>query len=217
MKVPTFRSIIDVTMGDADEVAALLVGHLRLIGARSASHVRLIADGGSWLWARAEEIRKKSGIMQERWSEQLDLPHLIEYLGKTIASIGPERIDRKNWLDKQKFALLESRVVDVIADLCSVSKDHQVDTATAIAFLRGHRSRIDFGCCRRDGQPLGSGAVESAVRRVVNLRVKGNSIYWLREHAEAVMHLRAFVVSGRWSDLVARTEARATWRPLRVS
>ena len=32
---------------------------------------------------------------------------------------------------------------------------------------------------------FGSGAVESSVRRVVNRRLKGNSIYGLEDHAEA--------------------------------
>jgi hypothetical protein len=51
------------------------------------------------------------------------------------------------------------------------------------------------------GLPIGSGAMESAIRRVVNLRLKGASIYWLRENAEAMLLLRSFYKSGRWNML----------------
>ena len=40
--------------------------------------------------------------------------------------------------------------------------------------------------------PIGSGAMKSAIRRVVNLRLKGTSIYWLEKTAEAMLMLRSF-------------------------
>ena len=40
--------------------------------------------------------------------------------------------------------------------------------------------------------PIGSGAIESAIRRVVNLRLKGASIYWHKKSAEAVLLLRSY-------------------------
>jgi hypothetical protein len=49
--------------------------------------------------------------------------------------------------------------------------------------------------------PIGSGAIESAVRRVINLRFKGASIYWLEQTVEAMIKLRAFYKAGRWEVL----------------
>ena len=57
------------------------------------------------------------------------------------------------------------------------------------------------------GRPLGSGAVESAIRRVINLRPKGNGIYWREENAEAMLVLRAAVLTGRWEETMERTQA----------
>ena len=48
---------------------------------------------------------------------------------------------------------------------------------------------------------IGSGAIESAIRRVVNLRLKGASIYWLEATAEAMLLLRAYYKAGRWNTL----------------
>lgn len=51
------------------------------------------------------------------------------------------------------------------------------------------------------GLAVGSGAVESSVRRVLNLRLKGASVAWLEEHAEGMLHFRAHAKSGLWPDL----------------
>ncbi len=53
----------------------------------------------------------------------------------------------------------------------------------------------------RKGLPIGSGAMESAIRRVVNLKLKGASIYWLQENAEAMFMLRSYFKAGRWNML----------------
>ena len=57
---------------------------------------------------------------------------------------------------------------------------------------------------------MGSGAIESTIRRVINLRLKGNGIYWTEGNAEAVFQLRAAVVSGRWEEILEHTRAAMT-------
>jgi hypothetical protein len=45
------------------------------------------------------------------------------------------------------------------------------------------------------------------MRRVINLRLKGNGIYWRAENAEAMLVLRAAVLTGRWEETMERTQA----------
>ena len=49
--------------------------------------------------------------------------------------------------------------------------------------------------------PQGSGAIESGVRRVVNLKMKGNSIYWKEDSANDMLFIRSFYKAGRWEDI----------------
>ena len=49
--------------------------------------------------------------------------------------------------------------------------------------------------------PIGSGAMESGIRRVVNLRMKGACLYWLEKTAEAMLMLRSYYKAGRWNLL----------------
>ena len=64
-----------------------------------------------------------------------------------------------------------------------------------------NQSRMCYDFIAASGLPIGSGAMESAIRRVVNLRLKGASIYWLEDTAEAMLLLRSFYKSGRWDML----------------
>jgi hypothetical protein len=53
---------------------------------------------------------------------------------------------------------------------------------------------------RRRGLPQGSGAIESAIRRVINLRLKGPGLMWHEDNAEGALALRAAAVSERWEE-----------------
>ena len=58
--------------------------------------------------------------------------------------------------------------------------------------------------------PICSGAIESTIRRVVNLRLKGPSIYWHKTSAEAVLLLRSYYKAGRWNHLEKQALTTAT-------
>ncbi len=47
--------------------------------------------------------------------------------------------------------------------------------------------------------PIGSGAVESLIRQVVNLRLKGTGKFWLLCHAEIMLHARCQWAAGTWA------------------
>ena len=54
--------------------------------------------------------------------------------------------------------------------------------------------------------------------RVINLRLKGTSIFWKEANAEAVFQLRAAVLSGRWEEILNHTreamarDRKTEWR-----
>ncbi len=66
------------------------------------------------------------------------------------------------------------------------------------SFIRNRR-RMAHPALKIPGLPISSSAVESAVRRVINLRLKGACVFWYKENAEKMLMLRAFYKSGRWN------------------
>ena len=56
---------------------------------------------------------------------------------------------------------------------------------------------------RNQKLPIGSGIVESGIRRVINLRFKCPSAFWNIENLEPLFFLRAAFLGGRWNTLMS--------------
>lgn len=61
---------------------------------------------------------------------------------------------------------------------------------TALTYLRNNAARMQYDRYRREGLPITSSYVESAVKQF-NYRVKGTEKFWGEEGAEAILQLRA--------------------------
>src|SRR5436305_6417323 len=74
-----------------------------------------------------------------------------------------------------------------------------------LGYLSKHAAagHLEYKRLRRRGLPQGSGAVESALRRVINLRLKGPGLMWQGENAEGALALRAAAVTERWQETMA--------------
>lgn len=65
----------------------------------------------------------------------------------------------------------------------------------------GHEKRLAFPTVKALNLPIGSGAIESSIRRVVNLRLKGPCTFGYRENVETLIMLRSYYKSVRWNYL----------------
>ena len=76
-------------------------------------------------------------------------------------------------------------------------------------YFAGNEGRMHYSVFKEHNLPTGSGAVESAIRRVINLRLKGAGIFWTAEMAEVMLFLRSQLLCSRWTmvlgNLVNRT------------
>lgn len=216
-KDPAHRAFLDGTMGDCDEAFALLVGQLRLMGAHRARRVTLLGDGAEWIWGRADALREALGLAREQFQEVVDFYHAVERLTAIADMVTTwSGTTRTAWM-KRARALLKAGEIEVllahIDELAVGGRTKQVQSA--MEYFANHEGRMRYHRFRKAGLPTGSGAVESGIRRVVNQRLKGNGTYWLEEHAEALLHLRAQLKTGRWDDFVRATLAHPTWSPRR--
>ena len=86
------------------------------------------------------------------------------------------------------------------------SQPKNSDIWTEIRYLNSHgqEGHLSYVTFRRRGIPCGSGAIESAIRRVINQRLKSNAMYWLQENAEAMFAVRATLLCDRWEETLTR-------------
>ena len=102
------------------------------------------------------------------------------------------------------------KVVDELVRLATAAKLPEKSAVwTEIAYVgrHGEDGHMDYATYRRRGLPMGSGAIESAIRRVINLRLKGNSVFWEEENAEGMLQIRGLALSGRWDATFANITA----------
>ena len=86
-----------------------------------------------------------------------------------------------------------------VRDLCRGRNSKAIRTHRDY-FIK-NQSRMAYAKLMGMKLPIGSGAIESTVRRVVNLRLKGASLFWCRASAEAILLLRSYYKAGRWNQL----------------
>ncbi|MEZ4239068.1 MAG: hypothetical protein R3F59_23535 [Myxococcota bacterium] len=210
----TIASVIDATLGDADAVFRLARYHLLRLGAHKAAELTLIGDGAPWIWNRAEWLREALGLAPEQFNQIFDYFHVVERLGelsKTQSRWGEE--GRLAWLQFQKARLKAGKIEEIEAVVQTIAERLPEDMRKEWDYWSSNCEKMRYGAFRERRLPIGSGAVESSVRRVINLRMKGASITWTEEHAEGILHLRAHAKSGRWSELEHAVLQITGWRP----
>lgn len=204
-----FPPIIDGTLGSCDELFALMLASLQGLDITSARRVLFVADGASWIWRRVPGLLKALGLTDEKVQQLIDFWHAVEYLGKIADSKSLSGAKKKRWLTTQKKRLLRGEIGSVVEELRSLLGSRRTkDQRTWLNYFIKHgltHRRMDYSLSRTHHMPIGSGAIESAVRRVINLRVKSNAVYWLRENAETMIRLRAWLKAGRAEELFRQT------------
>jgi hypothetical protein len=202
-----FLPVIDGTMGDADDLIALMVGYLRLLGVQSAEKLVIIGDGARWIWDRVGKIIEGVGIDPKKVTAIVDFYHAVEHLQKFAEQkSGWSEQFRKQWVTKNRKLLRKGKVSEVIATMKGlVDGRNAKKLRTEMLYFVKNASRMKYAWFKRCGFPIGSGAVESCIRRVVNLRMKSPCIYWKEGNAEGFLHLRSVFKSGRWDEMLMQT------------
>jgi len=209
-----WRPIYEVSLGDADQVFEQVCGLLRLIGANQAAQVVFVSDGAEWIWNRVEELFEKAEVDREKVELILDFYHATEHIAdalKACKSLTPhQRAAFVSLFSKEMLEL--GGPARVIGKLRAFARGRRAKAMNKeIAYLVGHldAGRLRYFELRKQKVPIGSGVVESAVRRVINLRFKSASQCWCEERLEHLMYLRAILKSGRWDDAIeAQLEGR---------
>src|ERR1019366_4202541 len=188
------QPILDGTFSGPDEIMEVLAMRLHQLGASAAEVVAFRSDGAPWIWDRLDWVIKRLGLQAKQVSKGLDWCHGVHHISLALEPV-LEGAERKRVFKKLRKWLKSGswrKVVDELVRLATGAK-LPVDSSvwTDIAFLgrHGEEGHLAYATYRHRGLPLGSGAIESAILRVINLRLKGNSIFWAEENAEAMLVL----------------------------
>ncbi len=198
--------LYDVLIGNAEAVWALLIGSLRLLGAAYADVVECIADGAAWMWKRVERLSRLAEIPASKLVEVLDFYHASQYLSETIATgRSMSKAQRQALYKRLRHARRHKTdgvevVMEELRVLATTRPGKAITRALRSVEAHAHRMRyVTLEACKLS---IGSGQVESAVRRVINLRFKAPGSFWTETTVSGLMHLRAAFKAGRWDEVM---------------
>jgi hypothetical protein len=196
--------LYDALIGDAEATWALVIGYLRLLGAAHAEVVEFIADGAEWIWDRTERLTRLAEIPAAKLVEVLDFYHASQYLYETIATDRRlSKAQRQALYKRLRHALRHQAdgvevVMEELRALATTRRDKAI--TRALRYVEAHAHRMRYVTLEARKLSIGSGQVESAVRRVINLRFKAPGSFWTETTVSGLMHLRAAFKAGRWDE-----------------
>ncbi len=163
------------------------------VGWADAEQQIAISDGGSGLEDFFHTYFPKAECILDFWHAK---EHLVE-LGQALF---PQEEERRAWVEEACHRLKEEGGVAVREwleglDLEKASGEAKEVHRRQVQYFRNHEHKMDYPRYLRNGWMIGSGAVESACKRVVADRMKGSGMRWGDAGAHAMCHLRALFFS----------------------
>ncbi len=201
--------VYDLVIGEekADACFNLLSQYLQALQIEKAKEILFIADGAEWIWNRAKKTLVKLGVPEKIIYEAIDFYHAVEHISELVNCIHPcswRKKQREQLFHSFKRSLKKGKVHRIIARAKTASNDRynnrhkRKKILDALKYFQKHEHRMQYPMLEERNLPRGSGIVESAIRRVINLRFKSPSTFWKKEHVEKLIFLRGIFLANRW-------------------
>lgn len=156
-----------------------------------------IADGAKWIWNWVKDHYPDS-------TQILDYFHTKEKLCDFAKLAFEDAEKRSDWIGTQSELLLEDGVESVIENIKTCTTNGRVASQskrTLLTYYENNSTRMKYKTYKNKGLLIGSGAMESAHRTVVQCRLKRSGQRWSIKGAQNVLNLRTLNKSGHW-DLI---------------
>lgn len=194
--------MMDASLNGPDATFAMLLYYLKKLGVAAADQLLFISDGAIWIWDRIANLIEQLGIELEQCLFALDFYHAVEHLTSFASQLKWKQSDVKKWVNKQRRRLLNGKLDIFIQEIELLCKDSKNDLLIREReYFEKHLQHMRYKEIKDKKFPIGSGGVESAIRRVINLRLKGPGIFWHEDMVDAMLLLRSYYKAGRWNLL----------------
>ena len=204
-------------LGTAETFWERLAREARRAGlGRGVRTVVVLGDGAAWIW---HPVRWYLGLPGVRVVEIVDFFHASEHLSTVADAVfGAGTPAAAAWLDETRHALRHAGPVPVLAALATLAAptaDAADVVRRAIGYLTTNAARMGYPAFRAELLPIGSGAIESTAKSLIQARQTQAGMRWTRAGAQRVASLRALHRSGRWAAFWA-SQPQARLRLLRA-
>lgn len=164
--------------------------------------VVVVGDGAPWIWNMCEELFPDA-------VQILDFYHFSENTNNYAKAIYSEdEIGRKKWVKEVLEAVVDGKIDQVIKYIGEKKDDKLPDHVVNLyTYIMNNRQRIDYKTYKDKGYYIGSGAIESANKMVIQQRMKQSGMRWSIQGGQYIAALRTKHESGLWDDVVRAISA----------
>jgi hypothetical protein len=205
--VKPFDPLHDATMGNHVAMFALLENYLMALDLSTVSRIVFCGDGAPWIWSDVETLCRTLGLEQLCPVYQvLDYTHAKQNL-QDIINLLPRSLKGKplaQLAKEWKTLLWTGDIQGLYTQIIQYLKGNKKKQALKKwrDFFANNQQRMQYATFHSLHIPCGSGCVESAIRRIINLRLKSAGTFWTKPMAECFLFLRSQLLSGRWSTVL---------------
>ena len=148
----------------------------------------IIGDGAKWIWDYAGEHHPEA-------IQILDYFHACEYLGTALSSI-----EEKKAIKEKRFDDLSDGKVNEIIEFLE-RKQQTKEIADCIRYFNNHQHMMNYKLYKDQGLDIGSGAIESTHRTLIQSRMKQAGMHWKKKNVQSIASVKARYHSGRWDEM----------------
>lgn len=155
-----------------------------------AAKSSVTADGAEWIWNLTADYFPDS-------EQIVDWYHACEHLAQASTALYPEDPEKaQRWFKGRRENLFLGEIQAITARL------DQAGLGDQSRYFHNHQRRMRYQEFREEGYPIGSGTVESGIKRF-KTRLTGPGMRWSREGAERMLVIRGAAMAGNLDELWA--------------
>jgi hypothetical protein len=165
-------------------------------GMATLRRIVVLGDGARWIWkAAAEQFGDRIEIV--------DWYHASEHVGTIARAVyGEGTAAAHGWAEARRTVLYEqgpAALLERCRDLAPGTPEARATVATERAYFQTNQARMRYPEFRAQGLPIGSGAVESSAKHVIQQRLKRAGCRWSEQGGQAMAVLCAHQATRRAS------------------
>ena len=154
-----------------------------------------ISDGAVWIRNWIEDAFADAVSI-------LDYYHACEHLHLFSSSYFSDKQKEKIWVTAQKELLMQSKVLTVIKNIEQLAGENK-EALKLTSYFESNKNRMDYKKYQQIGCGIiGSGAIESAHRTVIQKRMKQSGQRWSLKGAQNMLNLRVVRKNRQWNKII---------------
>lgn len=155
-----------------------------------------IGDGARWIWNWTETHYPDA-------VQILDYFHCKERLCQFALHAFKQEDERKQWVENQENLLFNDAVEMVMANIALMQLNGEAKRLQKglLKYYSNNEKRMRYGTYQEKGYLIGSGAIESAIRQLIQQRLKLSGQRWTMKGAQQIANLRVAKKSNNWKQV----------------